>query len=42
MPEPADLHALYPSRAGVPPSVKALVSFLRERFASEPTMRPLA
>lgn len=41
-PEPADLHALYPSRAGVPPSVKALVAFLRERFAEEPTMRPIS
>lgn len=38
-PEPADLHALYPSRAGVPPSVKALVTFLRERFAKERTMQ---
>ncbi|MHA6820874.1 LysR substrate-binding domain-containing protein [Ralstonia pseudosolanacearum] len=41
-PEPADLHALYPSRAGVPPSVRALVSFLRERLAAEPTMRAMA
>ncbi|MGD7336875.1 LysR substrate-binding domain-containing protein [Ralstonia pseudosolanacearum] len=41
-PEPADLHALYPSRAGVPPSVRALVSFLRECFAAEPTMRATA
>ncbi|TXD63408.1 LysR family transcriptional regulator [Ralstonia sp. TCR112] len=40
-PEPADLHALYPSRAGVPPSVKALVAFLRERFAAEATMQPM-
>lgn len=41
-PEPADLHALYPSRAGVPPSVKALVAFLRERFAKEATMQPIS
>ncbi|ANA35039.1 LysR family transcriptional regulator [Ralstonia mannitolilytica] len=41
-PEPADLHALYPSRAGVPPSVKALVAFLRDRFQQETTMKPLA
>ncbi|WP_439893015.1 LysR family transcriptional regulator (plasmid) [Ralstonia sp. 25C] len=41
MPEPADLHALYPSRTGVPPSVKALIAFLRERFTQEPAMKAL-